>query len=642
MRRFHNRRIPGHSSFLRLLLVIALATATLATCVDAADRMLDSQAYAGPLPRLGVHPNGRYLVTEDGEPFFWLGDTAWRLIQKAALTDQDDQPSVTRYFAARRSQGFNVLQTVVVRHANVVNSAGDPAFHGGDFTRPRVVEGPDNDYWDKCDAMLDLARTNRFYVALLPLWLNRIEDRDPIVRDPSIAYRYGHFLGERNRHRTNIIWVLGGDPYQKGRDVDQPKRLALVRAMAEGIADGVEGQNTYDGKAEWSSTLMTYHPKGGGHSSSETLHTEAWLDFNMVQTSTRFNFANYETISDDVTKTPPKPTLDAEVAYEYSLSLIKKESQDRRIGAWDVRRAAYWAVFAGGFGHTYGHRSFISWTRAGEHNRFGADIPWFEALDAPGAGQMRYLRQLMTSVAFLSRIPDQTVIAGDPGNGVDHARATRDAGGRYILVYLPTGRPVGIHMESLNGPRAEFFWFNPRDGSRHPAGPVDTRKTRRFRPPTSGNGQDWVLMIVSNSSNLTTDPPSEGSYGLQPSLFFAASAACLVGRAFLSTVARCRLVISAVDRQAGWQPVEKTCCRQWADRSSPSAGTDSGQSQRRLGTPGSAAGKPDRCRNRHQAALGACPPPAGGEFYCLDLPSAEMFRAPAKRTGRQGAHRFMD
>jgi len=41
------------------------------------------------------------------------------------------------------------------------------------------------------------------------------------------------------------LWVLGGDA-PKDRDVDNPKRMALTRAMAEGIADGINGtEGTY-------------------------------------------------------------------------------------------------------------------------------------------------------------------------------------------------------------------------------------------------------------------------------------------------------------------------------------------------------------------------------------------------------------
>lgn len=105
----------------------------------------------------------------------------------------------------------------------------------------------------------------------------------------------------------------------------------------------------------------------------------------------------------------------------------------------------------------------------------------------------------MESVGFLSRIPDQTVIAGKPGAEVDHARATRGDKGRYALVYLPTGMAVSIRMQKIRGPSANILWFNPRDGSRQSVGTYDTRGTHQFEPPTRGRGQDWVLMILSES-----------------------------------------------------------------------------------------------------------------------------------------------
>ena len=35
-----------------------------------------------PLPRLKVSQNRRFIVTQSGEPFFWLGDTAWELFHR--------------------------------------------------------------------------------------------------------------------------------------------------------------------------------------------------------------------------------------------------------------------------------------------------------------------------------------------------------------------------------------------------------------------------------------------------------------------------------------------------------------------------------------------------------------------------------
>ncbi len=185
----------------------------------------------------------------------------------------------------------------------------------------------------------------------------------------------------------------------------------MTRALAECIADGIAGMRSFDGEADYRHVLMSYHPPGGGQPSSKYFHEEPWLDFNMIQTTTRFRFFNYKQVLADYLKEPAKPVLDGEVAYEYSYSLNRRERErfpGRRISAWDVRRGAYWNVFSGGFGHTYGHRSFIGWVRTGEPSlRWGADKPWFEALDAEGATQMKWLRRLAESRPMEGRAPDQ-------------------------------------------------------------------------------------------------------------------------------------------------------------------------------------------------------------------------------------------
>ena len=47
-----------------------------ALCVCA---MLAPAQRSKPLPRLKVSENHRFLVQEDGKPFFYLADTAWEL-----------------------------------------------------------------------------------------------------------------------------------------------------------------------------------------------------------------------------------------------------------------------------------------------------------------------------------------------------------------------------------------------------------------------------------------------------------------------------------------------------------------------------------------------------------------------------------
>ena len=108
-------------------------------------------------------------------------------------------------------------------------------------------------------------------------------------------------------------------------------------------------------------------------------------------------------------------------------------------------------------------------------------MPWYEAIDQPGAGQMQYGRRLLESRPFLTRIPDDTVIVTDrvptsvPGAGRYRFVATRDAEGRYAMVYAPVGRPFKVRMDGITGPRSQAWWFNPRDGKATP--------DRRVREP---------------------------------------------------------------------------------------------------------------------------------------------------------------
>jgi hypothetical protein len=472
-------------------LLVSLLAASL---VGDADSL---QVPDGParLPRLQVAANGRFLVREGGAPFFWLGDTAWALFEKGAREAAADQPGVNDYFRSRAAQGFTVVQSAMIFEAWMNIDRHRP--FEGDRATPRVRPGAADDYWDAVSDIIDRAAAHGMYLAVLPAWMVNVPADHPLVRDTAVAYRYGHFLGTRYGESSHLVWVLGGDPHRNDTDVDNAERLAMTRAIAEGIADGVNAVSRQDGTADWSTTLMSYHPKGGNHSSSERLHDEPWLDFNMIQTTTSRDFANYGTVERDYGRAPTKPTFDSEVAYEGSHSLggARKEPPLPRISPWEVRRAAYWNVFAGGFGHTYGHRSFIRWTRKGEKLLFGADVPWAEALDAPGALQMAHLKRLVLSRPFLTRVPDQGLLPSDVGTGRNHARATRNQDGAYAFVYLPSGAPITVKLGRLSGASVRARWFDPRDGSVRDDGQTPRRGVKEFRPPTSGEGQDWVLVL---------------------------------------------------------------------------------------------------------------------------------------------------
>src|SRR4030042_5800106 len=64
-----------------------------------------NQDNAGRLtPGLVISENGRYIATEDGDPFFWMGDTGWLLFQKMRREEG------IKYCDNRKQKGFNGIQ----------------------------------------------------------------------------------------------------------------------------------------------------------------------------------------------------------------------------------------------------------------------------------------------------------------------------------------------------------------------------------------------------------------------------------------------------------------------------------------------------------------------------------------------------
>jgi hypothetical protein len=438
---------------------------------------------AGPMPRLKVSESRRFLVEESGRPFFYLGDTAWELFHRLSREE------ASRYLEDRAGKGFTVIQAVALAELDGLgapNPYGHRPLAGNDPARPAEVPGPANDYWDHVDFVVEKANALGLYVGFLPTWgdkWNRKWGVGPEIFTPQNAAAYGEWLGRRYRDH-GVIWILGGD-----RPVESEAHKAILRAMARGLRAG-------DGGAH----LMTLHPPGG-QGSSEWFHDDEWLDFNMRQNGHVPEFTGrYDKTRTDYDRTPVKPVLDGEPIYEDHPVSFKASELGHSVSA-DVRRPLYWNLFTGAFGHTYGHHSVWQMWAPGRDPVNNPLMPWFEAIDQPGAGQMQHGRRLLESRPFLSRVPDDSVIVAGrvptsvPGAGRYRYVATRDADGRYAMVYAPVGRPFGVRMSAIRGPRAKAWWFDPRTGKAAAAGEFPTEGERTFTPPDAGEHLDWVLVL---------------------------------------------------------------------------------------------------------------------------------------------------
>lgn len=450
---------------------------------------------AAALPSLKLSENKRFLVEAGGKPFFYLGDTAWELFHRLNREEAD------KYLQDRAAKGFTVIQAVALAELDghsVPNPYGHLPLVDQDPDRPAVSDGPENDYWDHVDYIVRKAESLGLRIGFLPTWgrywHDAIKDGKPIFTSAN-AEVYGEWLGKRYRD-SSVIWILGGD-----RSVDNETQKQIIRAMAAGIRRG-------DGGAH----LMTLHPPGGS-GSSKWFHEDDWLDFNMRQNGHVPEFTGrYDQTRADYDKTPIKPVLDGEPIYEDHPVSFNAKSLGHSIAS-DVRRPLYWNLFSGAFGHTYGHHSVWQMWQPGRNPINNPLMPWFEAINQPGAAQMQFGRNLIESRPFLTRIPDQEVIVTDrvetsvPGAGRYRFVATRDSSGSYAMVYAPIGRAFKVRMDKVSGGKVKAWWFNPRDGKATAIGTFPNTGEREFNPPDKGEMLDWVLVLDDASRNYP--PPGQ-------------------------------------------------------------------------------------------------------------------------------------
>ena len=456
----------------KMILIALLAMVT--TIVWAAQKPWDNG-------RLKVSDNQRFLMHENGTPFFWQGDTGWLLPERL------DRAEAEWYLQRCREEGYNVVQVQVIDAVPAINIYGQPS-----HPLP-IAQGDRNPvqsygYWDHLDYIIDLAQQNGIYIGMVCIWGGLVKDGKLSVEE---AKQYGTFLARRYQNKPNIIWFMGGD-------IQGDIKPEVWNALATSI------------KAVDKNHLMTYHPRGR-YTSAKWWSKAPWIDFHTFQSGhrkygQRMGNADYP-IPDNTEEDnwmyvdstwaykPIKPVLDAEPSYE-DIPMGLHDKNEPHWKACDVRRYAYWSVFAGSCGHTYGHNAIMQMLKPGYPTSYGdaGDVKtWYQALNDPGFQQMKYLSQLILSFPYFERMPDQSIIQ-DNGSQYDRLIATR--GNDYLLVYNYTSRDMKLDLTKIAGSKKKVWWMNAGTGILRYLGEYDS-KVLTFRPHKSGFGiEDGVLIAI--------------------------------------------------------------------------------------------------------------------------------------------------
>ncbi len=433
------------------------------------------------LKQLKVSANKRFFQTADGKPFFWLGDTGWLLFKKCTREE------AVFYLDDRQRKGYNVIQVMLVHNVNdAVNVYGDSSIHNRDVSRPvlndeHVTDDLKYGFWDHVDYIIKEAEKRGIYMALVPVWGGNIKKINP-----EKARGYATFLANRYKNFSNIIWLNGGDI--KGSDgIDSWNMIGkTIRAIDK-------------------KHLIGFHPRGR-NSSSTWFHKEPWLDFNMFQSGHRsyaqdtsgnetlhYGEDNWKYVQDDYQLKPVKPTFDGEPSYE-AIPYGLHEANQPYWKDFEIRRYAYWSVFAGACGFTYGHNSVMQYYTAPDSSAsFSPLVDWKTGLQAPGAAQMQVLKKLIESKSYFDRVPAQDAVVNN-GQRYDYIAATR--GSNYAFFYTYNGRSFKVDLMKLKFSPRKAAWFSPSTGERKPFSEYRNRLDIEFDPPGEpANGNDWVLIL---------------------------------------------------------------------------------------------------------------------------------------------------
>jgi hypothetical protein len=114
---------------------------------------------------LQVSANKRFLVKANGQPFFYLGDTAWELFHRL------NREEAGTYLEDRANKGFTVIQAVVLAE---LNGLRDPNPYGH---LPLINEDPrqpQEAYFKHVDDIVNKAAALGLYIGMLPTWGDKI------------------------------------------------------------------------------------------------------------------------------------------------------------------------------------------------------------------------------------------------------------------------------------------------------------------------------------------------------------------------------------------------------------------------------------------------------------------------------------
>ncbi len=438
-----------------------------------------------------LHTEHKKIVDEQGKLFFYTADTAWELFHKLSFDE-------AKFFIDNRAKkGFNVIQAVAVAELDGLHT---PTKEGKLLPFDDLEHLDINDaYFSYVRKVIEYANSKGIFIALVPMWgsyfVANTEWGGKVapVFDAIKAYKFLKYLASKLKG-TDLIWILGGD---------RPYLTAKSRAVIENMAKAIREEVGHD-------QLITAHTQGG-RSIHDMLKPYDYLDFLTWQSGHMGEcYPSWRNTKEDFAR-QELPVLDAEPCYE-SHPIMNEYAFTRmdcgsRFTDYHVRRSAYWSVFAGGCGITYGCYGIWQMRQPEDDNKVIPEsaasaykndtIPyWYDSVDFPGSQQMGYLRRFYESLPNSTTIfPDDSLIISDNSTLEGHMEALTNKAHDFIAVYVPKHTHLCVDITPFGGCGFDIYWYDPRYNVKNFLSSSSSEtKFLNITSPLSDN--DFVLLLM--------------------------------------------------------------------------------------------------------------------------------------------------
>ena len=425
---------------------------------------------------LRVSANGHNLERRDGTPILLLSDTEW-------LLNTYNDAGVITILDNRKAKVFTAVQVFATRDWHKKDNEGNLPFIENNPTQLN------KQYWQRWRWICDQAALRGLYFILVMGEPGRTGDKNVpwIVKSNSEAYEYSRQVGSFFIGAPNVIFAQGQDSQSNGSMMPY-KGFCLDangwRAMAEGTADGINGVNNFDHKADYTTTFMTYHglektsEKYTDDISADFQHDE-WLDFYGPEVWHDNDYV-YEIINRDYNLNPPvKPSFLMEGTYENEP--LKGDKTILTPSAY-LRKEAWFSLFGGICGYAYGHCH--NWDQTGN----------LDFLDSPGAMQMSVLADFAKKYHWWKWVPDNSSIISGVDSLSKRKVAVRSVNNEISVVYFPENSNATIR--NILNAKASALWLDPRNGKKIKAAKFAQEQSRSLTPPKGW--EDAVLVLTAD------------------------------------------------------------------------------------------------------------------------------------------------